>query len=470
MADLAERPAAELAAHGRASPRRGKCRSGRRDNLSACAGAVRARSWACAPIAPMAGSKSRCISPRPPAWQPPWRASASCSISWSGGRLDGGRTLAALTGLIRNLRTPAIACRARHRAFASTPGAARAPPSSNGPRGSPGSRASLADLLTFACIAAFIVVLAMALARAVRPASRRYRPKPDSEIPRGADTTVRARVSRVPPRCRGRCCRFLIAGPPQRYAVDTATQILIYIMLGWGLNVVVGLAGLLDLGYVAFYAVGAYTYALISTDFGWSFWVCLPLAGCFAALWGITLGFPVLAPARRLPRHRDAGFRRDHPHRPHQLAEPHRRPERRQPHPAADLFRPALRQRRVDPTFHGFFGTGVQPHPPPHLPLLRHPGAGAPHELRDAAPAAACPSGGPGRPCARTRSPAARSASTRSPRSSPRSPSAPCSAASPARSSPRGRASSAPNPSHSGNPRSCSPLWCLAASAASSAS
>ena len=65
-------------------------------------------------------------------------------------------------------------------------------------------------------------------------------------------------------------------------------------MLGWGLNVVVGLAGLLDLGYVAFYAVGAYTYALISTHFGWSFWVCLPLAGFFAALWGMTLGFPVL--------------------------------------------------------------------------------------------------------------------------------------------------------------------------------
>ena len=65
-------------------------------------------------------------------------------------------------------------------------------------------------------------------------------------------------------------------------------------MLGWGLNVVVGLAGLLDLGYVAFYAVGAYSYALISTQFGWSFWVCLPLAGFFAAMWGILLGFPVL--------------------------------------------------------------------------------------------------------------------------------------------------------------------------------
>jgi branched-chain amino acid transport system permease protein len=71
-------------------------------------------------------------------------------------------------------------------------------------------------------------------------------------------------------------------------------QILIYVMLGWGLNIVVGLAGLLDLGYVAFYAVGAYSYALLSTTFGLSFWLCLPLAGVLAAFWGILLGFPVL--------------------------------------------------------------------------------------------------------------------------------------------------------------------------------
>jgi branched-chain amino acid transport system permease protein len=71
-------------------------------------------------------------------------------------------------------------------------------------------------------------------------------------------------------------------------------QILIYVMLGWGLNIVVGLAGLLDLGYVAFYAVGAYSYALLSTTFGMSFWICLPLAGILAAFWGILLGFPVL--------------------------------------------------------------------------------------------------------------------------------------------------------------------------------
>src|SRR5271157_4178474 len=71
-------------------------------------------------------------------------------------------------------------------------------------------------------------------------------------------------------------------------------QIMIYVMLGWGLNIVVGLAGLLDLGYVAFYAVGAYSYALLSTTLGLSFWICLPLAGFLAAMWGVILGFPVL--------------------------------------------------------------------------------------------------------------------------------------------------------------------------------
>jgi branched-chain amino acid transport system permease protein len=71
-------------------------------------------------------------------------------------------------------------------------------------------------------------------------------------------------------------------------------QILIYVMLGWGLNIVVGLAGLLDLGYVAFYAVGAYSYALLAKTFGLSFWILLPLAGTLASFWGILLGFPVL--------------------------------------------------------------------------------------------------------------------------------------------------------------------------------
>ena len=80
----------------------------------------------------------------------------------------------------------------------------------------------------------------------------------------------------------------------QRYILDLGILVLTYIMLGWGLNIVVGLAGLLDLGYVAFYAVGAYSYALLATPFGLSFWACLPLAGILAAFWGVLLGFPVL--------------------------------------------------------------------------------------------------------------------------------------------------------------------------------
>lgn len=79
-----------------------------------------------------------------------------------------------------------------------------------------------------------------------------------------------------------------------RGAVDIATLILIYVMLGLGLNIVVGLAGLLDLGYVGFYAVGAYSYALLSHYYGLGFWVCLPIAGLMAALFGFLLGFPVL--------------------------------------------------------------------------------------------------------------------------------------------------------------------------------
>jgi branched-chain amino acid transport system permease protein len=80
----------------------------------------------------------------------------------------------------------------------------------------------------------------------------------------------------------------------ERYILDLGILALTYVMLGWGLNIVVGLAGLLDLGYVAFYAVGAYSYALLSTTFGLSFWICLPIAGILAAFWGVLLGFPVL--------------------------------------------------------------------------------------------------------------------------------------------------------------------------------
>jgi branched-chain amino acid transport system permease protein len=83
-------------------------------------------------------------------------------------------------------------------------------------------------------------------------------------------------------------------GGALKWVDNFGIQILIYVMLGWGLNIVVGLAGLLDLGYVAFYAVGAYSYALLAKEFGFSFWILLPLAGCLASFWGVLLGFPVL--------------------------------------------------------------------------------------------------------------------------------------------------------------------------------
>lgn len=79
-----------------------------------------------------------------------------------------------------------------------------------------------------------------------------------------------------------------------RSQIDIATLVLIYVMLGLGLNIVVGFAGLLDLGFVGFYAVGAYTYALLYHWAGWGFWEALPLAGIMAGLFGFLLGFPVL--------------------------------------------------------------------------------------------------------------------------------------------------------------------------------
>jgi len=78
------------------------------------------------------------------------------------------------------------------------------------------------------------------------------------------------------------------------YQTSIMISALIYVMLGLGLNIVVGLAGLLDLGYVAFFAVGAYSYALLNLHFGIGFWVALPIGGILSAMFGILLGYPVL--------------------------------------------------------------------------------------------------------------------------------------------------------------------------------
>lgn len=79
-----------------------------------------------------------------------------------------------------------------------------------------------------------------------------------------------------------------------RYYIDVLTQVGIYVTLALGLNIVVGLAGLLNLGYIAFYAVGAYAYGLLATRVGFSFWEVLPLGAVLAAIFGVVLGFPAL--------------------------------------------------------------------------------------------------------------------------------------------------------------------------------
>lgn len=89
---------------------------------------------------------------------------------------------------------------------------------------------------------------------------------------------------------------FLLAFPAlfSSYQVNIMITALMYVVLGLGLNIVVGVAGLLDLGYVAFYAVGAYAYGLLHLHFGWGFWTVLPIGGLLGALFGLLLGFPVL--------------------------------------------------------------------------------------------------------------------------------------------------------------------------------
>jgi branched-chain amino acid transport system permease protein len=87
---------------------------------------------------------------------------------------------------------------------------------------------------------------------------------------------------------------LLLPAYTSRYTQDVAINVLIYVCLGLGLNIVIGLAGMLDLGYIAFYGVGAYTYALLNTFYGVPFWACLPLAALLACLAGCIIGYPTL--------------------------------------------------------------------------------------------------------------------------------------------------------------------------------
>jgi branched-chain amino acid transport system permease protein len=110
----------------------------------------------------------------------------------------------------------------------------------------------------------------------------------DRRFVRGAALVLAAALAVLP---------FLVGGGLGNYWVRIVDFALLYIMLALGLNIVVGFAGLLDLGYIAFYAVGAYLYALLcSPQFGLHlpFWVVLPLGAALAAVFGVLLGTPTL--------------------------------------------------------------------------------------------------------------------------------------------------------------------------------
>lgn len=89
---------------------------------------------------------------------------------------------------------------------------------------------------------------------------------------------------------------FFVAFPlfSSMYQTTIFSLAFLYVMLALGLNIVVGIAGQLVLGYAAFYAIGAYSYALINQFFGLGFWICLPIAGIITIFAGLLLAFPVL--------------------------------------------------------------------------------------------------------------------------------------------------------------------------------
>jgi branched-chain amino acid transport system permease protein len=143
--------------------------------------------------------------------------------------------------------------------------------------------------LLYVALAAFAVSL---LAQAV--SACKARKKPQAAAPKDWTRIFAKPVVRLPALALLLLGLGLFPHFVSSYQVSIMITALLYVMLGLGLNIVVGMAGLLDLGYVAFYAVGAYSYALLNLHFGIGFWAALPLGGLLAAGFGLLLGFPVL--------------------------------------------------------------------------------------------------------------------------------------------------------------------------------
>ncbi len=145
--------------------------------------------------------------------------------------------------------------------------------------------------MLYVALAAFILSL---LARRIKILQQKRQPVPDPGS--GGDSLIRIDdpLKRRLLAAGVFCLALVFPLVFSPYQTNIMTTALMYVVLGLGLNIVVGLAGLLDLGYVAFYAVGAYTYALLNAHFQVGFWLALPMSGLLAAGFGILLGFPVL--------------------------------------------------------------------------------------------------------------------------------------------------------------------------------
>ncbi len=145
-------------------------------------------------------------------------------------------------------------------------------------------------------IAAFVIALGWRIGmqrKARRPQKTELSEKAENAPSLGQNLLENARVYRP---IIAAVLAFAVAFPWlfDTYQVNIMVLALIFMVLGLGLNITVGLAGLLDLGYVAFFAVGAYTYGILNSNFDLGFWICLPIGGLMGAFFGIVLGFPIL--------------------------------------------------------------------------------------------------------------------------------------------------------------------------------
>lgn len=141
----------------------------------------------------------------------------------------------------------------------------------------------------------FVAVLALGLLYKPLSASTLGNSIKNTLVP--GKTKISESLAKVPPKILVAILLISVCLYPlfaDNYMIDVGITCLIYIVLGLGLNIVVGLAGLLDLGYIAFYAVGAYSYSLLNLNFGIPFWLCLPMGIVLGAICGCIIGYPTL--------------------------------------------------------------------------------------------------------------------------------------------------------------------------------